>query len=76
MMSLETINIATRSQSYDKLEEKKNENPSPYKAPPIGSPASSSNGPLTIDKPNLNMILHLPKSTLRKDVFNPNARAT
>ena len=74
-MSLETINITTRSESYNKPEEKKIEKPSPDKGPSIGSPASSSNGPLTIEKPNLDMISHLPKSTLGKDIFNPNARA-
>ena len=76
MMSSETVSLTTHSKSYDKSKEKKNENPSLGKAPPIGSPASSSNGPLTIEKPNLDMILHPPKSTLRKVVFNPNALAT
>ena len=75
MMSSETISLTTHTQSYDKPEEKKNENPYPDKYPPIGSPASSSNGPLTIEKPNLDMILRPPKSTLRKSIFNPNARA-
>ena len=68
MMSLETVILTTHTQSYDKPEEKKNENPSLDKSPPTGSPASSSTGALTIDKPNLDMILHLPKSTLRKVV--------
>ena len=56
MMSSKTINLQTRSQNYDK---------------PASSPASSSNGPLTIKKPNLDMILHPPNSTLRNFVFNP-----
>ena len=73
MMSSDTINLTTQSQSYDKPEEKKIEKPSPDKAPSTGSPASSSNGPLTIEKPNLDMILCPPKSTLRKAIFNPNA---
>ena len=73
MMSLDTFNLTTRNQSYDKPEEKKIEKPSPDKAPSIGSPTSSSNGPLTIENPNLGMILHPPKSTLRKVVFNPNS---
>ena len=73
MMSSDTINLTTQSQSYDKSEENKIEKPSPDKAPSTGSPTSSSNGPLTIEKPNLDMILCLPKSTLRKVVFNPNA---
>ena len=75
MMSSETINIETRNQSYDKPKEKKIEKPSPDKAPSIGSPTSSSNGPIMIEKPNLDMSLRSPKSTLRKVVFNPNARA-
>ena len=75
MMSLNTINLTTQSQSYDKLEEKKIEKTSPDKAPSTGSPTSLSNGPLMIEKPNIDMILRLPKSTLRKVVFNPNAQA-
>ena len=75
MISSETVNLTTCSYSYDKPKDNKNEKPSPDKVPPTGSPASSSNGPLTIKKPNLNMILHPPKSTLRKVVFNPNAQA-
>ena len=73
MMSSKTVSLTTHSQSYDKPEEKKNENSSPDKAPPIGSPTSSSNGPLTIKKPNLDMILCLPKSTLKKSFSNPKA---
>ena len=69
MMSSDIINLTTRSQSYDKPKEKKMEKLSPDKAPSTGSPASSSNGPLTIEKPNLDMILHPPKSTLRKVVL-------
>ena len=75
MMSSKTVTLTTRTLSYDKPEENKNENPSPYKYPPTGSPTSSFNGPLTIENPNLDMILHPPKSTLRKVVFNPNAQA-
>ena len=73
MMSSKTVNLTTQSQSYDKPEEKRNEKPSPDKAPSTGSPTSSSNGPLTIEKPNLDMILCPPKSTLRKVFFNPNS---
>ena len=71
-MSSDTINLTTRSQSYEKSKEKKIEKPSPDKTPSTSSPTSSSNGPLMIEKPNLNMILCLPKSTFRKVVFNPN----
>ena len=75
MISSETINIETQSQSCDKPMENKIEKPSPDKAPSIGSTASSSTVPLYIEKPTLNMILHPPKSTLRKAVFNPNSQA-
>ena len=73
MMSLDTISLQTRSQNYDKLTDKKEENSSLEKDPSTGSPESSSTVPLTIEKPNIDMVLHPPKSTLRKVVFNPNA---
>ena len=73
MMSSETINLNTRSQSYDKPVEEKDENPSSNKAPSTSSPPSSSNGPLVIEKPNLDLILRPPKAIFRKFVFNPNA---
>ena len=76
MMCSETINLQTRSQNYDKPADKKEDNSFSDKSPPIGSTVSSSNGPLTIEKPNIDMILHPPKSTLRKPFFNPNARAS
>ena len=72
-MSSKTINFNTRSQSYDKTVEKKDENPYSNKVPSTSSPPSSSNGPLVIEKPNLDSILQPPKATLKKSVFNPNA---
>ena len=57
MMSFETINLNTHSQSYDKTVEKKDENPYSDKVPSTSSPPSSSNGPLVIKKPNLDLIL-------------------
>ena len=57
MMSSDTINLNTRSHSYDKLVEKKDENPSSEKFPSTSSPPSLSNGPLMIKKPNLELIL-------------------
>ena len=45
------------------------------KIPSTSSPESSSTVPLSIEKPTLDMIFFPPKSTLRKAVFNPNARA-
>ena len=55
--------------------EKKDENTSLEKVPSTSSPPSSSNGPLVIKKPNLDLTLRPPKSTLRKVVFNLNAQA-
>ena len=75
MMSLDTISRQTQSQNYDKPAYKKEDNSSLGKAPSTGSPESSFTVPLTIEKPTLDMVLRPPKSTLRKDVFNPNARA-
>ena len=75
MMSSDTISLQTQSQIYDKLADKKEDNSSLGKAPSTSSPEFSSTGPLTIEKPNLDMVLRPPKSTLRKVLFNPNARA-
>ena len=58
---------------YDKPVDKKEDHSSSGKAPSTGSLESSSTVPLTIKKATLDMILCPPKSTLRKDVFNPNA---
>ena len=57
MMSYETISLSTHSQSYDKKLEKKDENPPFDKFPSTSSPPSSSNGPLMIEKLNLDSIL-------------------
>ena len=73
MMFSDTISLQTRSQSYDKPIDKKEDNSSSGKSPSSGSPDSSSTIPLTIEKPNLDMVLRPPNSTLRKVVFNPNA---
>ena len=76
MMSSDTISLQTRSQNYDKLVDKKEDHSSLGKSPSTSSPGSSSIVPLMIEKPTLDMILCPPKSTLRKAIFNPNARAT
>ena len=75
MMSSDSISFQTRSQSYDKIADKKEDNSSSGKAPSTSSPESSSTLPLTIEKPTLDMVLRPPKSNLRKVFFNPNARA-
>ena len=75
MMSLDTINLQTQSQNYDKPADKKEDHSSSGKAPSTSSPESSSTVSLSIEKSTLDMILRPPKSTLRKVVFNPNAWA-
>ena len=70
MMSSDTINLQSRSQNYDKLVDKKEDHSSSGKAPSTSSPDSSSTTPLTINKPTLDIVLHPPKSTLRKVVVN------
>ena len=73
MISSNTINLQTQSQDYDKPTNKNEDHSSLGKAPSTSSPESSSTVPLSIEKPTLDMILHPPKSTLQKTVFNPNA---
>ena len=75
-MSSDTINLQTRSHNYDKPAKKKEYHSSLGKAPSTGSPESLSTIAQTIENPTLDMILHPPKSTLRKAIFNPNARAS
>ena len=75
-MSSDTINLQNWSQIYKKPTDKKEGNSSSGKAPSTGSPESSSSGPLTIEKPNLDVVLCPPKSTLRKVFLNPNSQAT
>ena len=75
MISLDTINLQTQSQNYDKPANNKEDYSSSGKAPSTSCPPSSSTFPLSIEKPTLDMILRPPKSTPRKDVFNPNAQA-
>ena len=76
MMSSDTIHLQNWSQNYDKPADRNEDHSSSRKSPSTSSPESSSTVPLSIKKPTRDMILHPPKSTLRKGVFNPNARAT
>ena len=64
MMSSDTINLQTRSQSYDKPIDKKEYHSSSGKAPSTSSPESSFTVPLSIKNPTLDMILRPPNSTL------------
>ena len=67
---------STNSNSdYDKPTNNKEYHSSSGKALSTSSPEASSTVPLSIKNPTLDMILHPPKSTLRKAMFNPNARA-
>ena len=69
MMSAETIALTTRSQTYDKTLEKKDEGYSSEKTPLVNpSPQPPFNGPLTIEKPSFDTILHPPKSTILKKI--------
>ena len=67
--------MQTQSPNYDKPTDKKEDHSSSGKSPSTSSPESSSIVPLSIEKPPLDMILHPPKSTLRKALFNPNTQA-
>ena len=67
MMSAKTIVLTTRIQTYDKTLEKKEEGASFENTFLINpSPQPPSNGPLTIEKPSFDTILHPPKSTILK----------
>jgi hypothetical protein len=75
------INLTTRTMTYDtpvKPDKPKTTNgslpdPSPSSvSPPSASPPS---GPLQIEKPSFDSILHPPKSTIQKSTFNPSSRA-
>ena len=72
MMSSETINLNTRAHNYDPPPKKKPDEVSPEK--PSTSTPPPSNG-LHIEKPIPEPDFLPPKSTLRKSVINPNARA-
>ena len=74
-MFLDTINLQTQSQNYEKPTDKKEDQSSSGKVLSTSSPKSSSNVHLYIENPTVDMILRPPKSTLQKAVFNPNARA-
>jgi hypothetical protein len=75
------VNITTHSATYDtpvKPDKLKNTNGSaPDPLPSSVSPPSFSppHGPLQIEKPSFESILHPPKNTIQKSTFNPNSRA-
>ena len=72
MMSSETINLNTRAHNYDLPPEKKPDDV------PSEKPSSSTPPPsnvIHIEKPIPEAFFFPPKSTLRKSIINPNARA-
>jgi hypothetical protein len=75
------INLTTRTVTYDTLvkpDKPKTTNGSiPDPLPSSVSPSSASppSGPLQIEKPSFDSILHPPKSTIHKSTFNPNSWA-
>ena len=71
MMSAETIGLTTRTQTYDKTPEKKDEGTSSEKTPSTNP--SPSTVPLTTEKIILGAILRPSKSAIWKAVFNPSA---
>ena len=73
MMSSETVNLNTRSHSYEPPPEKKSDEVPPEK--PSNSTPPPSNG-LHIEKPIPEEIFRPPKGTLHKSIINPNARAS
>ena len=75
MMSSDTINLNTCSNWYDNPIRNKDKIPSSEKVASTSSPPSMFNGPLIIEKPNLDLILRPPKSTFRKAVFKHNSQA-
>ena len=73
MMSSETVNLNTRSHSYDcPLEKKPDDVPSKK---PLASTPPPNNG-IHTERPIPEAIFHPPKGTLCKSIINPNARAT
>ena len=73
MMSSETVNLNTRSHSYDPHPENKPDDV-PYKKP--SNSTDPPNNSLHIERPIPEEIFHPPKGTLCKSIINPNAHAT
>ena len=72
MISSETVNLNTRSHSYDPPMEKKPDDV-PSEKPSTSTPPP--NNGLHIEKPIPAAIFRPPKGTLRKSIINPNAHA-
>ena len=70
MMSSETVNLNTRSHSYDPPSEKK---PDDIPSKKTSTSTTPTNNGLHIEKPILEAIFRPPKGTLRKSIINPNA---
>jgi hypothetical protein len=75
MMRSETVNLNTRSRSYDSVPTKESNRSNVGKYSISTSYIPAPQGSLTIEKPSFDSLLRPPKSTIRKVVFNPNAWA-
>jgi len=76
-MCNETISLTTRSKTYQVIPEPDMNGGSKCKSPMDENPfIPPHTGPLQIEKPISDTILHPLKATIHKAVFNPNARAT
>jgi hypothetical protein len=68
------VAVATRTNDYSPSKEKFDDPPPPLAQPPPST--SSPNGPLCLERPNLDTILHShPTSVIRNSSFNPHACA-
>jgi len=75
-MCEETVNLNTRAKAYPPFPQSDTNGGSKGKSPmDENSCVPPPIGPLQIEKPIFDTILHPPKATIRKAVFNPNARA-
>jgi hypothetical protein len=68
------VAVATRAKDYSPSKEKVDDIPPSLVQPP--PPTSPPNGPLHLERPGLDTVLHPPpKGIVRKSSFNPHARA-
>jgi hypothetical protein len=71
------IDLTTRTMTYDTPPGKpdKEKVTTGTTPDPPSTTVTPPSGPLQIEKPSFDSILHPPKSTIRKSTFNPNSRA-
>ncbi len=75
MLGSDTIALTTRMKTYENPESQTGGRMSSSAQQPPSTPPSGSNGPLQIERPISDNVLRPPKATMRKAIFNPNARA-